>query len=362
MNHSRRAFVGFGAAALVAASLMSQSVMAQSPAASGGAGAFTVGVSWNNFNEPRWAAFDKPAIVAAVEAAGGTYIETDAASSAEQQLTDVENLISQGADALIILAQDGTAILPAVKGALDQGIPVVAYDRLIEDPGTLYLSFDNVGVGKIMAETLYPLVPKGNYAIIKGNQADANADFLRSGMEQVIGDAVKAGDIVIPEACETYTDNWDASKAQTEMENCLTSTNNDIQAVLAENDSMAGGVIAALQAQGMAGTIPVSGQDGDPGALNRVALGTQTVSVWKDARVLGKAAGEAAAALAQNPDLASLAGTTPFTSPGGNTLTSEILAPTPITKDNLQVVVDAGVIDQATLCQGVTAGSVAACP
>jgi D-xylose transport system substrate-binding protein len=357
MSQSKRALFGLGAGALLAASFVGTAT-AQSPSA----GSFTVGVSWNNFNEPRWAAFDKPAIVDAVTAAGGSYIETDAGSSAEQQLADVDNLISQGADALIILAQDGTAILPAVQSALDNGIPVVAYDRLIENPGTLYLSFDNVGVGRIMAETIFPVVPKGNYAIIKGNQADANADFLREGMEQVIGEAVKAGDIVIPEACETYTDNWDPANAQTEMENCLTSTNNDIQAVLSENDGMAGGVIAALDAQGLAGTVPVTGQDGDPGALNRVALGTQLVSVWKDARVLGKAAGEAAAALAVNPDLAALAGTAPFTSPGGNTLTSVILAPTPVTKDNLQVVVDAGVITQEALCQGVTAGSVAACP
>jgi len=359
MTQFKRGLVGLGAVALVAASFAG-TASAQSPSA--GSDQLIVGVSWNNFNEPRWAAFDEPAIKDALAAAGAQYISTDAGSSAEQQLADVDNLISQGADALIILAQDGTAILPAVQSAVDNGIPVVAYDRLIENPGTLYLSFDNVGVGKIMAEQIFALVPKGNYAIIKGNQADANADFLRSGMEQVIGDAVKAGDIVIPEACETYTDNWDPANAQTNMENCLTSVDNDIQAVLSENDGMAGGVIAALDAQGMAGTIPVSGQDGDPGALNRVALGTQTVSVWKDARELGKAAGEAAVALATGTALADLAGTAPFTSPGGNTLTSEILAPTPVTKDNLQVVVDAGVITQEALCQGVTAGSVAACP
>src|SRR4029078_221845 len=131
---------------------------------------------------------------------------------------------------------------------------------------------------------------------------------------------------------------------QTEMENCLTSTSNDIQAALVENDSMAGGVIAALEAQGL--SIPVGAQDGDPGALNRVAKGTQTVSVWKDSRDLGKAAGEAAVALAQGTPLAALPGTTQFTSPGGNTLVSEVLTPTPVTQDNLQVVVDAGIITQ----------------
>ena len=142
---------------------------------------------------------------------------------------------------------------------------------------------------------MFAEVPSGNYVIIKGNSADANADFLRDGMEEVIGEAVTAGDITI--VGETYTDNWDPAIAQTSMEQFLTAENNEIDAVLSENDGMAGGVIAALEAQGLAGQVPVSGQDGDQAALNRVALGTQTVDVWKDARELGTAAGEAAVAL-----------------------------------------------------------------
>jgi D-xylose transport system substrate-binding protein len=342
-----------------------------SVAPSAGASDCKVGVSWNNFQEPRWAKFDEPAIKAAIEGAGGTYISADAKSSAETQAKDVENLISQGAKALIILAQDGTAIIPSVQAAVNEGIPVVSYDRLIEDPSSLYLSFDNVEVGRMQAQAIFDKVPKGNYVIIKGNSADANADFLRSGMEEVIGAAVTAGDIKI--VGESYTDNWDPATAQTNMENFLTAANNDVQAVLAQNDGMAGGVVAALAAQGLDGKVPVSGQDGDLPALNRVALGTQTVDVWKDARVLGKIAGEAALALCANPDLASFkfsgtdtdggtvaSGT--FKSPGGKDLTSIILKPTPITQDNLNLVLDAGWIDAATLCKDVTAGSVAACP
>ena len=340
------------------------------PATTGAAGAATtsppgdddeiiVGVSWNNYNEERWAKSDEPNIVAALEEAGATYISADAGSSAEQQLADVENLMAQGADVLIILAQDGEAILPAVASALEQGVPVIAYDRLIENPGALYITFDNVGVGRLQAEVIYGLVPEGNYAIIKGNQADANADFLREGYTQVIGDAESSGAINV--ACETYTDNWDPAVAQTNMEQCLTQENNAIDAVLSENDGMAGGVVAALEAQGLAGQIPVSGQDGDQAALNRVALGTQTVSVWKDARELGTAAGEAAVALCANPDVAAVEGTAPFTTPEGNEMSSILLEPIPITQDNLDVVLDAGWIDEATLCEGVEAGSVAAC-
>src|SRR5688572_22364540 len=213
---------------LVATGIMSL-VVAGSLASAGVAVAqddeLIVGVSWNNFNEERWARDDEPNIVAALDEAGATYIKTDAGSSAEQQLADVEQLITQGADALIILAQDGTAILPAVQSALDQGIPVIAYDRLFENPGALYITFDNVGVGRLMAEVIYGLVPSGNYAIIKGNEADENTRFLRAGMEEVIGEAVAAGDIVIQ--CETYTDNWLAENAQANMEQCLTQTNNE---------------------------------------------------------------------------------------------------------------------------------------
>lgn len=328
-------------------------------AAGGDGDDITIGFSWNNFNEERWSKFDEPAFVEAIESEGATYIKADAASSAEQQLTDVENLISQGADVIVILAQDTQAILPAVESAISQGIPVIAYDRLIEDDRALYLTFDNVGVGRIMAEVLFEQVSAGNFAVIKGNGSDANSDFLRAGMEEVIGEAVTAGDITI--VCEEYTDDWLAEVAQETMEQCLTQSDNDIQAALVENDGMAGGVVAALEAQGLAGEIPVTGQDGDAAALNRVALGSQLVSVWKDARILGEIAGEAAIALARGDALADIPLTIEFESPGGNTMISILLDPTPITRDNLDLVVDGGVISQEDLCQGVSAGSVEIC-
>jgi len=325
----------------------------------GGDGDLTVGVSWNNYNEERWAKSDEPAIKAALEAEGVNYISTDAGSSTEQQLADIEQLITQGADALIILAQDGTAVLPGVQSALDQGVPVIAYDRLIEDPGALYITFDNVEVGRMQARVIFDLVPSGNYVFIKGNSADANADFLRGGQQEILQAAIDAGDIV--NVGESYTDNWAPEVAQTNMEQFLTQNNNEVDAVVASNDGMAGGVVAALAAQGLDGIVPVSGQDGDGAALNRVALGTQSVSVWKDARELGKAAGEAAAALAKGTALGSVSGTQIFNSPGGNAMTSILLAPIPITQANLDVVIDADWISVADLCQGVTAGSVPVC-
>ena len=245
MRKSQLAVFAAAGAMLLAACGGSSSDSADTTAASGGG--CVVGVSWNNYQEERWAKWDEPAIKAAIEAAGGTYISNDAKSSAETQASNLENLISQGAKVVIVLAQDGTAIKPAVAAAIGNGVPVIAYDRLIEDPKALYITFDNVLVGKLQAEAVFAKVPKGNYAIIKGNKADANADFLRGGMKQVIGDAVKSGDIKI--VGETYTDNWDPKNAQTSMEQILTANDNKVDAVLSENDGMAGGVIAALQAQ-----------------------------------------------------------------------------------------------------------------
>jgi D-xylose transport system substrate-binding protein len=320
-----------------------------------------VGVSWNNYTEERWAKWDEPAIKATLAAAGAQYISNDAKSSAETQKTNVTNLISQGAKVLIILAQDGTAIKTSVAEATQAGIPVIAYDRLIEDPSVFYLTFDNKGVGKIMAQELLKVWTKGNLAIIKGNKADANADFLRAGMTEAGIPDVGQSTADIKIVGEQYTDDWKTANAQTEMEQILTQNQNKVDAVLSENDGMATGVVAALQAQGLAGKVPVTGQDGDKAALNRVAAGTQLVSVWKDSRLLGIAAGVAAAQLCNGTKVDQLTGASPFKTPGGNTLSTIQLDPNPITKANLNDVLVAGWITKADLCKGVTAGSVNGC-
>ncbi|MEM9250338.1 MAG: D-xylose ABC transporter substrate-binding protein [Pseudomonadota bacterium] len=312
----------------------------------------TVGVSWSNFQEERWKT-DEAAMVAALEAAGAAYVSADAQSSSAKQLSDVESLIAQGVDALIILAQDASAIGPAVQAAADDGIPVVAYDRLIEDTRAYYLTFDNVEVGRMQARAVFAAQPSGNYVMIKGSAQDPNADFLRGGQQEILQAAIDAGDITI--VGEAYTDGWLPANAQRNMEQILTANDNNVDAVVASNDGTAGGVVAALTAQGMEG-LPVSGQDGDHAALNRVALGTQTVSVWKDARELGKAAAEIAVSLAGGTALDGVDGSVKFTTPGGNEMNATFLAPVPVTQENLSLVVDAGWISQDALCQGVSGG------
>lgn len=312
----------------------------------------TIGVSWSNFQEERWKT-DEAAMKAAIEAAGNSYISADAQSSAAKQLTDVESLIAQGADALVILSVDSASVGAAVDAAAAEGIPVLGYDRLIEDERAFYLTFDNKGVGRIIAESIKEAVPEGNYAIIKGDKGDPNALFLLEGMMEVIGEDVDSG--VIKIVGEAFTDGWKPDNAQKNMEQILTANNNNVDAVLSENDGMAGGAIAALEAQGL--SIPVSGQDGDHAALNRVARGTQLVSVWKDARQLGKAAGDIAGMLAEGKSMSDIPGSVLWSGGAkGVEMNAIFLAPTPISAANLDVVIDAGHITKDKVCEGAMAG------
>jgi D-xylose transport system substrate-binding protein len=311
----------------------------------------TIGVSWSNFQEERWKT-DEAAIKAELAKTGAKYISADAGGSPEKQLADIDSLILKGAKALIILAMDKDAILPAVIKANQQKIPVVAYDRLIEAPGVFYITFNNVEVGRMQARAIFAAKPKGNYVMIKGSPIDPNADFLRAGQQEVIADAVRKGDIKI--VGDEYTDGWKPEIAQKNMAQFITKNGGEIDAVIASNDGMAGGVVAALSAKGMKG-IPVSGQDGDHAALNRVALGTQTVSVWKDARDLGKDAAAAAVALATGKKVSAAKSWS-----GGakkTELLAQFLKPVAITKSNLDIVLKAGWIKQDALCKDVEKAS-----
>jgi D-xylose transport system substrate-binding protein len=323
------------------------------------ASSLVVGVSWNNFQEERWK-IDEAAMRQVLDEAGAKYISTDAQSSPVKQNADIDTLTAQGAKVLIILAEDAAAVEPEVDKAIARGIAVIAYDRLIENPKVFYITFDDVEVGVLEAKPVFALVPRGNYVFIKGNAVDPNSDFVRAGQQKVVGAALASG--AIRNVGETYTDNWDPANAQDEMANFLARNGDKIDAALVENDNMAGGVIAALAAQGLAGQVPVSGQDGDRLALNRVALGTQTVSVWKDARVLGANAARIAIELGNGESLANIPGSTVFT--GGSKhlpVHALLLNPVAVTRDNLDVVIDAGWVTRADVCKGVPAGKVAVC-
>ena len=248
---------------------------------------------------------------------------------------------------------------------------------------SLYLTFDNTGVGTAEAKAILTKVPKGNYVLIKGDPGNANAStFLPAGWDLAgLKDKVASGDIVLLNGPDgTFTDAWKTEKAQTNMEAIIDKAVADgtkIDAILAENDSTALGVAAALTAKSY-GFPPLSGQDGDPANLNNVALGKQYVDVYKQANELGKAAGALALQLCAGTKMADLklpdglikadvaptAGLSvqPFKTPGGLTLNSFTLQDTPLTADTLQVAIDAGQITKDALCKDVPAATApAAC-
>ena len=315
-----------------------------------------IGVAWGDFQEARWR-WDATAMRSSIARDGNDYVATNAGGSAEQQLRDVEQLIADGVDALIIQPVDKEAIAPAIDLAAAAGIPVLGYDRMIEDERVFYLTFDNVGVGRIIAAIIRQEQPEGNYAIILGDPSDANVRFLRQGMEEVIGAAVAGGTIRI--VGEGNADGWKPENGRAVMERILAESGGQVDAVLAQNDGLAGAAIEALTASGL--SVPVGGQDGDPAALNRVARGVQTVSVWKNNFELANRAGKIAGLLAAGTPMSRIPDASQFTGgEKGIPVWAILLQPTPITADNLDIVIDADHVTKREVCANALP-TVAAC-
>jgi len=335
--------------AAVLSCLLALSAGAPAPADETGPDVPLVGVSWSNFQEERWKR-DESALREELQRRGGRYVSADAQSSTEKQVADVESLIARGADVLVIVAQDADALHPAIALARAEGIPVIGYDRLIEIPGVFYLSFDNREVGRIQAREVFARSPRGRYVFIKGAATDPNADFVYAGQRDVLDAAIASGEIEI--VGDQYVDGWLPETAQRVMEQILTANGNRVDAVVCSNDGMAGGVLAALKAQGLEG-LPLSGQDGDHAALNRVARGVQSVSVWKDARSLGRAAARVALDLARGVPGSEIEGAETWTAgTRGTPVDAILLEPVAVTRENLNVVIDAGWITRDAVCRG----------
>jgi len=267
-------------------------------------------------------------------------------------------LLIAGVNVLVVDAQDPQAILPSIQKAVDAGIPVIAYDREIENSKALFMTHDSVEVGRMIADAVTKAAPTGNYAIIKGDKTQTNPLFLSKGFDEVTKPLVDSGAIKI--VAEENIDGWKPETAQSTMEQILTANNDNIQAVLSQNDGMATGVTAALGGN-PGGKVKIGGQDADKAALNRVALGTQVVSVWKDATELGQKAGQAALELCKNPDISKVTGAVATKTTGGLDSFSLLLKPVPITKDNLQTILDAKWLTKDELCKDVPAGTVNVC-
>jgi len=342
-------FAALGSAALFAVGF---GISLSEPA--NAAGTKRVCVSWRHFQEERWR-IDEAGIKSVLEPAGYTYVSADAQSDPQKQLTDVESLLSSKCDAAIILAQDSKAIMPAVVGARAAGVPVIAYDVPIDSSDVTFISFDNVSVGRLMAEAMVKVKDNGKWVKIDGDATMTIINLFGAGQMQVIQPLIDAGKIKI--VAQQNIENWKPDLAQAAMEQILTQQNNEVDAVLVMNDGMSTGVAAALSTQKMLG-IPLSGQDGDKTVLNRIAKKQQTVTIWKNSYLLGAAAAKAAIQMAESKPVTD---SKPFKTETGQIQPSLLLDPIAITYDNLNLVVDAKWITKDELCNGVTKNPPAPC-
>lgn len=258
----------------------------------------SVGVSVGHTQEERWqreiAMFEEFA-----NEKGFSLSVQSAENDVQKQISQCENLINQGIDVLILQSLDAEAVAPIIDLAHEEGIKVISYDRFAMNCDVdYYITFDSFKVGKTQAEFVVSKAPKGNYIWLKGGPEDNNAHIVAEGQASVINPLIESGDIKI--VTEQWCKGWDPNEALKHTENALTTANNDVQGVIASNDGTAGGAIQALTAQGL--TVPISGQDADLAACQRIVEGTQTGTVYKPLSKLNRACMELAVAIATGAD------------------------------------------------------------
>jgi len=291
-----------------------------------------VGLSLPTQREERWVR-DRDTMIAEAERQGIDLRVAVADADMAQQAGQVENLLAQGVQVLILAPHDALAATSLVEEAAADGVPVISYDRLIlSDMVNVYLSFDNERVGELQGEFITNLVPSGNYIVMSGAPTDNNATLFKRGAMKYIQPLADSGDITI--VTERAVDNWLPENALNIVENALTSNNNEVDAILAPNDGTAGGAIQALSAQGLAGSVPVTGQDAELAGVRRIVQGTQSMTIFKDTRELGTAAIQAAITLAQGGSVE--------TNSVVEGVPSLLLTPHVITADNIDMLVDSG--------------------
>lgn len=308
----------------------------------------------------RWEEQDKPFFTEAMKkyAPKVTVNVVNALNDLSRQQSQAEAALTNGSTVLVVIPVDQVAAAAIVKDAHKSNVPVIAYDRLIKNaPVDYYVSVDGVDVGKLQGQWLAAHTKNGDrIAVINGSPTDDNAHLFNKGYMSVLAPLFKSGKRT--QIADVWTPGWDPSKAQQEMEQILTQHSNNVQGILSANDGMAGGIIAALQAQGLAGKVPITGLDATLAADQRILRGTQSMTVWRSLREEADKAAQIAAALVK--------GRKPPAGlfPGGKTVYNGLvnvpwapLRPIVVDKANMDVLIKDGSISKAQLCNGIPRGT-----
>ena len=301
----------------------------------GANGKIKIGFSMATLQEERWQR-DRTAFEAHCKKMNVECVVTVADKKADKQANDVDNLLTQGINVLVIAPQDATQAASMVEKAKAQGVPVISYDRLINsDKLDLYVSHQVPVIGRKIAEYALAKVPKGNYIMVYGASTDNNAVIMKKEQLAVLQSAIDSKDISIK--ADQFITDWKPEEALKMVENALTQNGNNIQAVVVSNDGMAGGVISALEKQGLTGKVLVTGQDAQKDALQNIASGKQSMTVYKPIIPLANAAVEAAIKLAKKE---SLTDAKPFKNDNiGKDIPAILLEIIVVDKDNLMTTV-----------------------
>ena len=285
----------------------------------------------------RWEADDRRFFEEAFDAAGVEYTIVNAEGDARTQQTQAEQAITNGAKVILLVNLDSGSGAAIIAQARDAGVKVIDYDRLtIEGPGAdVYVSFDNVSVGRLMGETLEPVIDglgldNPQVVQLNGSPTDNNATLFREGYFGVAEPRYDAGDWTLVD--DQAVPDWDNQQALVIFEQILTAAGGEVDAVFAANDGLAGSVIAALKGQGL-GQVPVSGQDATVGGIQNILAGDQTMTVYKPIKLEAEAAAEAAIALLNGEDVTAL--TSDTLNNGTNEVPFIKLVPLAVTKENI---------------------------
>jgi D-xylose transport system substrate-binding protein len=303
-------------------------------------GKIKIGLSFASFDIERWPR-ERDKITELAEAAGAEVIWASAEKDANRQNDQIENMVTQGADVIIIVAYDGASCVTAVDQAAKDNVFCIAYDRLIPtDSLAAYITFDNVEVGRQQALGVLGVKNKGKFVLLGGSPTDNNATLVRMGHMDVLQPYIDSGDIEI--VADQWVEGWSQEKAVGIIENILTKEQNDIDAIVSSNDGTALGAIQALETQGLAGKVPLSGQDATGPACKAIVEGKLTVTVFKDINLLSPMAVDLALKLAkketidiESRPLSELTGNKGLT----GSVPCKFLEVVQVTKDNLYDVV-----------------------
>jgi len=269
-----------------------------------------IGLSMDTLKESRWQK-DRELFVRAAEAQGAKVLVQSANSDDTRQMQDIEALLSNHVDVLVIVPHNARAMAKAVELAHEGGIPVMAYDRIITDSDLdLYISFDNVKVGEKQAQYAIDHLPKGRklrFVRIFGAKTDNNAFQFKQGQDNVLKPYVERGEVEILH--EDWAENWKPENAKKITNAAITENGSNFDAILASNDGTAGGALQALSEEGLAGKILVTGQDAELVACQRIAAGTQAMTIYKPVKRLATEAAELAVKLAKGKPVIATAST-----------------------------------------------------